>query len=96
MICNHSLTVRAWSVNFCPAGYAIEELVVWVRIPGLPIEYYDNRVILYIGDRIGKTCKVDKNTLSMGKGKYARLCIQVNLIKPLLVMLSIKGRHNIV
>lgn len=37
--------------------------------------------------------KVDKNTLSRERGKYVRLCIQVNLIKLMLVMFSIKGRY---
>ncbi|MCI03281.1 zinc ion binding/nucleic acid binding protein, partial [Trifolium medium] len=36
--------------------------------------------------------KVDKNTLTHERGKYARLCVQVNLTKPLLGMFTIKGR----
>jgi hypothetical protein len=45
---------------------------------------------------VGKTVKVDKNTLSQERGKYARLCVQVNLSTPLLAMFSIKGRkYNI-
>lgn len=48
---------------------------------------------MYIGNMIGKTVKVDKNTLTKERGKYARLCIQVNLLKPLLSMFLIKGRH---
>lgn len=37
--------------------------------------------------------KVDKNTLFRKRGKYARLCIQVNLTKPLMAMFAINGRH---
>lgn len=48
---------------------------------------------MYIGNMIGKTVKVDKNTLTKERGKYARLCIQVNLLKPFLSMFLIKGRH---
>ncbi|KAI5394521.1 hypothetical protein KIW84_061246 [Lathyrus oleraceus] len=90
---NHYLTVRAWSPNFYPVGDVIEELAVWVHISGLPIKYYDSRVMMYIGNKIGKTIKVDKNMLTRERGKYACLCIQVNLLKPLLVVFSIKGRH---
>lgn len=50
-------------------------------------------MITFIGNRIGKTIKVDKNTLSREKGKYVRLCIKVDLTKPLLTMFAIKGRH---
>ncbi|GAU38534.1 hypothetical protein TSUD_320060 [Trifolium subterraneum] len=50
----------------------------------------------YHRSRVGKTVKVDKNTLTQERGKYARLCVQVNLTEPLLAMFTIKGRkYNI-
>lgn len=61
---DHHLSVREWSPSFCPASDVIEEIAIWVRISGLLIEYYNVSVISFIGDRIGKTIKVDKNTLS--------------------------------
>jgi hypothetical protein len=40
--------------------------------------------------------KVDKNTLAQERGKYARLCVEVDLTKKLLGMFSIKSRkYNI-
>lgn len=66
---------------------------MWVRISCISIEYYDDRVLAFIGDRIGKNVKVYKNTLTRERGKYAQLYIQVDLNKPLLTMFSIKGMH---
>jgi hypothetical protein len=63
-----------------------------VRISGLPIEFYDAKVLRFIGDRIGRTVKVDKNTLTQERGKYARLCVEVDLTKPLLAMSTIKEK----
>jgi hypothetical protein len=95
-IYDHYLTVKEWSPNFHPASDTIKEVAMWLRISGLPIEYYDSRALKFIGNRIGKTVKVDKNTLSQERGKYARLCVQVNLSQPLLAMFTIKGRkYNI-
>ncbi|GAU35495.1 hypothetical protein TSUD_384500 [Trifolium subterraneum] len=95
-IYDHYLTVKEWSPNFHPASDTIKELAVWLRISGLPIEYYDSRILNFIDNRVGKTVKVDKNTLTQERGKYARLCVQVNLTKPLLVMFTIKNRkYNI-
>jgi hypothetical protein len=91
-IYDHYLTVKEWSPNFHPASDTIKEVAVWVRISGLPIEYYDVQILHFIGDRVGKTVKVDKNTWSHERGKYARLCVQVDLTKPLLAMFTIKGR----
>lgn len=93
LIYDHYLLVREQRVSFCPSGDTIKQLVGWVRILGPPIEYYDNRVLQFIVDRIGKTVKVDKNTLTKEIGKYVRLCIQVDLNKPLLAKFSIKGRR---
>ena len=36
-----------------------------------------------IGNALGKALKVDYQTLSATKGKYARLCVEVDLKKPL-------------
>jgi hypothetical protein len=95
-IYDHYLTVKEWSPNFHPASDTIKEVAVWLRISGLPIEFYDSEILHYIGNRVGKTVKVDKNTLTHERGKYARLCVQVDLAKPLLAMFTIHGRkYNI-
>ncbi|PNY13535.1 hypothetical protein L195_g010191 [Trifolium pratense] len=93
MIYDHYLVVRPWSSNFDPASTTVTKTAVWVRFSGLPIEYYDSRILHFIGNRIGKTVKVDKNTLLQERGKYARLCVEVDLSKPLLAMFELKGRH---
>jgi NMD protein affecting ribosome stability and mRNA decay len=84
--------VKEWSPNFHPQSDTIKKVAVWVRISGLPIEYYDSRVLRNIGNKIGSTVKVDKNTVMQEKGKYARLCVEVDLTKPLLAMFMIKER----
>jgi hypothetical protein len=93
MIYDHYLVVRAWSSNFDPSTATVSKTAVWVRFSGLPIEYYDPRILHFIGNRIGTTVKVDKNTLLQERGKYARLCVEVDLSKPLLAMFELKGRH---
>lgn len=42
-----------------------------------------------IGDLAGRTIKVDKNTFQREREKYARICLEVNISKPLLAMFSI-------
>ncbi|MCH86877.1 hypothetical protein A2U01_0007737, partial [Trifolium medium] len=93
MIYDHYLVVRAWSSNFDPSTATVTKTAVWVRFSGLPIEYYDSGILHFIGNRIGTTVKVDKNTLLQERGKYARLCVEVDLSKPLLAMFELKGRH---
>jgi hypothetical protein len=90
MIYDHYLITREWTPNFHPNNATIEKAAVWVRIPDLPIEYYDAKILHFIGNRIGKTVKVDRNTLFQERGKYARVCVEVELNKPLLAMFELK------
>lgn len=41
----------------------MDNVAIWIRIVGLPIEYYDPEVLKFIGNRVGRATKVDKNTL---------------------------------
>ncbi|XP_058742270.1 uncharacterized protein LOC131614729 [Vicia villosa] len=93
LIYDHYLSMREWKPNFCPASDAIEQVAVWVHVSGMPIEYYDARVLTFIGNRIGVTVKVYRKTLSKERGEYAQLCVQVDISKMLLAMFAIKGRH---
>jgi hypothetical protein len=68
LIYDHYLTVREWTPNFNPSDDHIEKVAVWVRFSGLPIEYYDAKVLTFIGNRIGRTVKVDRNTLQQDRG----------------------------
>ncbi|XP_058775708.1 uncharacterized protein LOC131649978 [Vicia villosa] len=77
--------------NFQPEIDTINEVAVWVRISSLPVEYYDTRALFVFGYRIGHTVKVDKRTIKQERGKYVRICVTINLAKPLLAMLRIQG-----
>ncbi|KAK2384819.1 zinc ion binding / nucleic acid binding protein [Trifolium repens] len=92
LIYDHYLIVREWSPNFYPNEATIDKASVWVRIPDLPIEYYDAKVLHFIGNRIGRTVKVDKNTLFQERGKYARICVEMDLTTTLLAMFELNGR----
>ena len=41
MIFGHYLTVRPWLQNFDPTQDTLRSILVWVRFPCLPIEYFD-------------------------------------------------------
>jgi hypothetical protein len=45
MIADHYLTVRCWSPEFRPSMDTISKIPVWVRLPELPIEYFDEDLL---------------------------------------------------
>ena len=60
-ISGHFLTVRAWEPNFKPANAVCNMAAMWIRLPELPFEYYDPRVLREIGNAIGPVLRVDSN-----------------------------------
>lgn len=83
VISDHYLHVQRWVPNFMPNTAKIKSLLVWIRFPILPVEYYTVRWLERAGNRIGRIIKVNKATLMASRGKFARVCVEVDLTKPL-------------
>ncbi|KAG5253172.1 receptor protein [Salix suchowensis] len=92
MVTDHYLTIRTWHPNFDPFEATIDKVAVWVRLPELALEYYDTAVLWKIGDKIGKTLKIDRTTSVGMRGNFARLCVEVDLTKPLLAKFKLRRR----
>nr|XP_025617103.1 uncharacterized protein LOC112709433 [Arachis hypogaea] len=90
-IFDHYLSIRQWKSDFNPIEATIDQIVAWVRLPRLAIEYYDGNMLKKIGDVIGRTLKVDTNTAEKSREKFARLCVQLDLHQALISQYSING-----
>jgi hypothetical protein len=77
------LAIRQWEPDFQPSTANFSSVAVWVRLLELPIEYYEPSLLKKIGHAIGPVLRIDAHTMNGARGKFARLCIQVNLEKPL-------------
>ena len=90
LIYDHYLTARPWSLEFDPKKDEVEKVVVWISLPGLLIQLYDHKLLSFLGNRVGKTIKVNTTTIDQSRGRYARVCVEVDLNKPLLSEYSAK------
>ncbi|KAG5046358.1 hypothetical protein JHK86_015764 [Glycine max] len=72
----------------------LHKVIVWVRIPGLSLEFYDHNILRKIGNNLGRTIRIDHNTLHKAEGgdegsyttkriRFARISIEVDLAKTL-------------
>lgn len=95
IILDHYVTVRKWQHDFKPAEAEEDSTAIWVRFPQLPISYYNEKVLYHIAKAIGKPLKIDINTAMAARGKYARVCIEMDLKKPLIPQVAI-GKYNYV
>lgn len=82
MLYDHYLTVRPWSPEFVAAHAKIEKTLVWIRLPSLGLQYYDESILLTIASAVGKPIKVDINTRDMARGRFARVCVEIDLSIP--------------
>lgn len=83
--------VARWRPNFRPSSDTITTTMVWVRFPEILIELFNEQVLLQIGNKLGKAIRIDKTTLTVTRGKFARVCVQLDLRKSLTPYISPLG-----
>ncbi|MBA0805364.1 hypothetical protein Gohar_004885 [Gossypium harknessii] len=67
------LTVQPWTLAFDPTQPYPSVVMAWIRFPGLPGYLYNPKIIIEIGEMVGKVVKLDMNTDSKTRGQFARL-----------------------
>lgn len=80
---------KPWEPYFKASEANLSSIVVWVKFPELPIEFYDLEVLKEIGCVIGPLLRIDSYTATGSRGSYARLCIQLDRNKPLITSLKV-------
>jgi len=72
-----------WVPFFDPYTTPITRVDQWLRIPRLPWELWEAAFLTELLKNIGSVVRVDQNTLLRLKGKFARVCINIDITKPL-------------
>ncbi|CAN1787286.1 hypothetical protein LINPERHAP1_LOCUS17579 [Linum perenne] len=57
--------------------------MTWVRLPKLPIHFFNSTTVTRIRNHIGKTVRLDLATKEGTRARYARVCVEVYISKPL-------------
>lgn len=99
IIQGHYLAVQRWSPNFNPYCNKVRKVAIWIRVPTLPMHCYSEECMYELGNMIGRTLKVDMNTLaqcqnntSVERGKFARVSVEIDLNKQLQSRVAIRSR----
>ncbi|CAN1751192.1 hypothetical protein LINPERHAP1_LOCUS4255 [Linum perenne] len=91
MILDHYLIVHQWSPDFRVSDSLPAKMVVWVRFPLMPVQYYHAQILTSLGNLIGRTIKIDFNTQHAERGKFARLAVEIDLNEPLVPTIELDG-----
>lgn len=89
MVMGHYLTITKWRPRFQPSTAKITSALVWVRFPGILPELLDEEILTSMGDKLGRTVKIDPMSLTGLRCRFAWLCVEVNLDEPLLPSLTV-------
>ena len=92
----HYLSIRKWKPNLKLATVSVSSIVVWVHLPQLPIEYYEPSVLRDIGQAIGPILTIDMHIATESKGRFARICVQINFDKLLIKLIRIGSIEQLV
>ena len=84
MIFDHYLAVSTWSRQFISPSAKVTKTLAWIRIPGLNPAFYDESFLMSVAQVIGHPVRVDINTLRGDRGKFARICVEIDLTKPVI------------
>ncbi|XP_028779701.1 uncharacterized protein LOC114736099 [Neltuma alba] len=95
MIDDHYLVVQRWRPNFNPWKADVQrKITAWIRLPDLPVEFYNVESLRRIGNMVGKTIKIDRSTSVYDKGGFARICVEIDLQQPLLPFFDAFGEDR--
>nr|XP_011467266.1 PREDICTED: uncharacterized protein LOC105352294 [Fragaria vesca subsp. vesca] len=97
ILAGQTLVVRQWKPSFDPLTETIGKMALWVRIFGLPLKFFKEFTVAKIGNILGNVVKVDKLTVGQARGKFARVCVEVDLSKPLHPFVEVESvAYNVV
>jgi len=68
---------------FDPYNTQISRVDQWIRFPRLPWEFWEAEYIAELLKCVGSVARIDQNTLLRLKGKFARVCVNIEVTKPL-------------
>lgn len=91
MIADHYILVQRWRRNFLRSARLEHKVAVWVRVPELPLELYNDTFLKRLGSSLGTMLKIDRLTSIHSRGQFARLSVETDLAKPVVPQVLVRG-----
>ncbi|KAF6136500.1 hypothetical protein GIB67_035059 [Kingdonia uniflora] len=88
------LRLCQWSPNFNPSIQKNYCALVWVRFPGMGMEYWEEDFLISIARTMGRPVNVDASTLQGNSGFYVSVLVEVDLAKSIPQKVLIEGEDS--
>jgi hypothetical protein len=83
------LWIRQWTQTFNAKMQTIKKTMSWVRILSLNLVYHDESFLWAIASAIGTPIEVDLDALRVEHGRFARVCVEIDMNKPVVKSVGI-------
>lgn len=94
LVLGHYLMVSKWRPNFVPSDAGVATTRVWIRLTRVPIEQFYEEALLDMENGVGKAIRVEQQSVDVVRGRFARVCIELNLQQPLVPVINVMGRRQ--
>ncbi|XP_026451968.1 uncharacterized protein LOC113352357 [Papaver somniferum] len=82
-VLNQILQVTNWVSNFRPSNQRTSKAQVWVRFPGLGLEFWKETILFKICKEIGTPIKINTATANCESGYYANILVEMDFAQPI-------------
>ncbi|XP_010445325.1 PREDICTED: uncharacterized protein LOC104727972 [Camelina sativa] len=90
------LLVQAWTPEFDPLRDEISTTLVWIRLTNIPLNFYHKNILFGVTRGLGNPIRVDGTTSNCERTRFAIVCVEVNLKRPMKGTIMINGERNFV
>ncbi|XP_042491755.1 uncharacterized protein LOC122071462 [Macadamia integrifolia] len=84
---------QRWRPDFSIHEKLINKVLVWVRFPDLPLEYWHEKVLLTMAKAVGRPVGFDQRTKSVIYGNYARVLVEMEVGVPRLEEIQVERKQ---
>ncbi|KAL8150112.1 hypothetical protein V2J09_019920 [Rumex salicifolius] len=96
VVFGHYVTIKKWSPSFNPLTDCIKTTPAWIRFTYLSLILYEEHILTHLASAIGNPIRVDKKTLFADRGRFARVCVELDLSRPLKGAMLVNGSRMLV
>ncbi|GAV86637.1 DUF4283 domain-containing protein/zf-CCHC_4 domain-containing protein, partial [Cephalotus follicularis] len=78
----YHLAIRPWIKGMSLALSDCRSMPVWVKLTGVPVQFWNKAGLSYIASVLGKPLHMDSSTTNRYALMFARVCIEMNATSP--------------
>ncbi|XP_019447287.1 PREDICTED: uncharacterized protein LOC109350510 [Lupinus angustifolius] len=79
MIFDHYVAISKWTSKFDSTTTIVTKTLVWIKFTRLNMFFMINIFFYPLSILFGRLVKIDNNTLKFARGRFARICLEIDL-----------------